>query len=105
MTHYAPEAESTPDPQPVDSNTRPELFTITFWLIAIARMVRGAAVGGTAVLGYSQGFEHLVDVPWDGLLTGCVIGAIMSLGASLGNQFIPNAAPPAVAALLSGPKR
>jgi len=99
MTHYAPESEPTPDP-----SARPELFTISFWLLTVARVVRGAAVGGTAVIGAGQ-FDTLGTVPWNGFVTGCLVGGIMSLLASLGNQFIPDAAPPGVAALLSGPKR
>ena len=84
MAHALPE----PDPQPTPT-TRPELFTLHFWLITIARITRGAAVGATAGLGAGV-FDSLAAVPWQGALTGCIIGAIMSLAASLTNQFIPD---------------
>jgi len=96
MTHYAPDTE--PDPQ---STARPELFTLTFWLVTIARMTRGAAVGATA--GFGAGvFDSLADVPWQGAATGCIIGAIMSLAASLANQFIPDGTATAVVARFTG---
>lgn len=95
MTHALPE----PDPQP---STRPELYSLSFWLIAVARVVRGAAVGGTAVLG-AGAFDTLSAVPWNGFITGAIIGAIMSLGASLGNMLIPdNTAHAVVARFTSG---
>lgn len=80
MAHALPE----PEPQP-----SPELFTKSFWLITIARVVRGAAVGGTAVLGAGQ-IDHLGAVPWGSYIAGCVVGALMSLGAALTNQLIPD---------------
>ncbi len=95
MTHALPD----PDPQP---STRPELYSLSFWLVTIARVVRGAAVGGTAVLG-AQAFDTLGSVPWQGLASGCVVGALMSLGASLGNMLIPdNTASAVVARFTSG---
>lgn len=91
MTHALP--DTTPDPQPTtpdpQATSRPELFTLQFWLIVIARVVRGAAVGGTAGLG-AGAFDTLASVPWQAALTGTIIGAIMSLAASLANQFIPD---------------
>lgn len=88
--HALPESE----PQPT---SRPELFTLTFWLITIARVVRGAAVGGTAAFG-AGAFDTIAALPWQGFLTGAAVGAIMSLLASLGTMFIPeNAAGSAMA--------
>lgn len=94
MAHALPE----PDPQPT---TRPELYTLHFWLITIARVVRGAAVGGTAVLG-AGAFDTLAAVPWQGFITGSIVGAIMSLSASLANQFIPDGTTNAVVARFTG---
>lgn len=82
MSHRTPDVE--PDP-----TARSDLFTLTFWLATIARMVRGAAVGGTAVIG-SQAVDTVNSVPWYGFLSACAIGAIMSLLASLANITIPN---------------
>lgn len=96
MAHALPE----PDPQP---RTRPELFTLQFWLITIARITRGAAVGATAGLGAGV-FDTLNSIPWQSALTGLTIGAIMSLAASLANQFIPDGTA-AVARLTSGRTR
>lgn len=102
MTHYAPDPE--PDPQPGSQSAAwPELFTLTFWMITVARVVRGAAVGGTAVLGAGH-FDTFNAVPWNGYLAGCAVGALMSLGASLGGQLIPGlpAAQAVVARFTSG---
>lgn len=80
-------AHALPEP-PAPAPDRPELFTQPFWLVTIARVVRGAAVGGTACLG-AGAFDSLATVPWQSAATGCIIGAIMSLAASLTNQIIP----------------
>lgn len=95
MAHRAPEPP-TPEPEP-----RPELFTRIFWLVTIARVVRGAAVGAAAGLG-SHVPDHLGGIPWSGLAVSTIIGAIMSLAASLGNQLIPETTPANVAAHLTG---
>lgn len=87
-------AHALPDP-PAPASDRPELFTTMFWLVTIARVVRGAAVGGTAGFGTAS-FDSLTAVPWHGLVTGSVIGAIMALAAALANQFIPDGTAPAV---------
>lgn len=88
-------AHALPDPAaPAPATDRPELFTLPFWLVTIARVVRGAAVGGTAGLGAGV-FDSLAAVPWQSAITGCVIGAIMSLAASLANMVIPTDAPAA----------
>lgn len=94
MSHALPESE----PQPTGT---PELYTRNFWLITIARMTRGAAVGGTAAIG-SKVFDNLHAVPWQAALTGVVVGAAMSLGASLANQFIPNNTASAFVARFTG---
>lgn len=94
MAHALPE----PEPQP-----SPELFTKTFWLVTIARVVRGAAVGGTAVLG-AQTFDTLNAIPWNGYVTGSLVGAIMSLSASLATMFIPDSSS-VVARFTNGPTR
>lgn len=94
MAHALPE----PEPQP-----SPELFTKSFWLLTIARVVRGAAVGGTAGFG-AQTFDTLSSVPWHGLVTGSIVGAIMSLSASFATMFIPDNAT-VVARLTNGTAR
>lgn len=72
--------------------------TKTYWLLLLERVVRAFAAGALAALGVGKipGITQaatLSGVPWLAILTGGVIGALVSLLSSLSSEALPNTLP------------
>jgi hypothetical protein len=71
---------------------RDPLFTGDFWMRSSSQAIHaaaGAAIGPLASLEIST----LKSLPWQAIATSALVGALVSLFASLSSQGIPGSAP------------
>lgn len=83
------------------SPTDSDLYTIRFWRITLARIVRGAATAVATIL-TGQTIGAVPSVPWHLLASSAATGAVMSLAASLSTLAINDDTQPRIARLIGG---